>query len=73
MKKESSNFNNSYERKIENRFQKIKNDSKTMAKDDFSLANMVVARKLLVEQLGLTSQLVKREEIKRKIIEKLGY
>ena len=77
-------FGNSFESKIENNFQKLKFDTKTVPKELFSIKKyrqfdkdelpldaLLVTRRSLVDQLALSVQLVKREQIKRKIIEKI--
>ena len=67
-----------------NGYQKLKFDAKPASKsnisfkkyiqsekDTMSVENMILARKLLVDQLSIATQLVKREQIKRKIIDRL--
>ena len=85
MKNESINFKSSYEDKIENSFQKLKFDTKAAPKqllsiqkydqhekDEISIYGLVFARRALVDQLALAEQLVKREQIKKKIIDKFN-
>ena len=66
MKQDDFRFKNSYESKVENSFQKLKFDTKTMNREYFSIkkydndvkeevpiTNMIIARRALVDQLGL--------------------
>lgn len=84
MKCENVVFRNSYESKVENSFQKLKFDAKPIhkelfsikkydqdEKDEVSIFSLMLTRRTLVDQLALAEQLVKREQIKRKIIDKL--
>lgn len=84
MKQEPLPFKNSYESKMENSFQKLKFDAKHAHKElfsiqkydqpetDTSIFNLVLTRRALVDQLALAEQLVKREQIKRQIIDRFN-
>jgi len=85
MKQESLTYKNSFESKVENGFQKLKFDAKPASralfsikkydqseKEDVSIFSLVFTRRALVDQLALAEQLVKREQIKRKIIDKIN-
>ena len=82
MKSESAPFKNAYESKVENSFQKLKFDAKVghrqvcsitklgQSENDMSIFNLMLTRRALVDQLALAEQLVKREQIKRQIIDR---
>ena len=86
MRSESVAFRSSYESKLENNSQKLKYDAKPaqkalfsiqryepqQEKETVSLFGLVLARRALVDQLAMAEQLVKREEVKRRIIDRLG-
>lgn len=84
MNQEPLPFKNAYESKIENSVQKLKLDAKHGSKQLFSIQrygqpesddsifNLVLTRRALVDQLALAEQLVKREQIKRQIIDRFN-
>lgn len=85
MKRYKFKLENSFESKIENSFQKLKLDTKNASKelftikkyaqqetDETQLNSILTARRSLVDQLALAAQLVKRERIKRSIIERIN-
>lgn len=85
MKQEGPTFRNSFESKVENGNQKLKFDAKLAHKelfsirrydqpdkDEVSIFSLMLARRALIDQLALAEQLVKREQIKRKIIDRIN-
>lgn len=85
MKAEPLPFKSSYEAKMENSVAKLKFDGKAAAKQLFSIqkydepetdassiCSLLLTRRALVDQLALAEQLVKREQIKRQIIDRFN-